>query len=57
MRLRHVSVDTMGADSDTFAIEAEGGSDLFNVRASNQPGSDADRSSTSASEGRRSTAR
>ena len=41
VRLRHVSVDTKGADSDTFAIEAEGGSDLFHVRAANQPGSDA----------------
>ena len=39
--LLDVNVDTEQADSDVYAIEAEGGSDLTNVHASNQPGSDA----------------
>ncbi len=39
--LRDVNVDTAGADSTTFAIETDGGSDLVNVHASNQPASDA----------------
>ena len=40
--LRDVNADTVGADLDVYAIEAEGGSDLVNVHASNQPDWDTD---------------
>lgn len=39
--LRDANVDTVGADSTTFAIDLEGRSDLTNVHAANRTGSDA----------------
>jgi hypothetical protein len=39
--LRDAIVNTVGADSTTFAIDLEGRSDLANVQASNDAGSDA----------------
>jgi hypothetical protein len=39
--LRDANVDTDGADPSVMALELDGGSDLVNVQASNQPGSTA----------------
>ncbi len=39
--LRDVSVDTVGADPSVQALELDGGSDVTNVRAANQPGNTA----------------
>ena len=41
VKLRDANVDTVGADSFVGALSVDGGSDLLNVHASNQPGSDA----------------
>ena len=42
VRLRNANVDTDGASPGVMALELDGGSDLINVHASNQPGSTAD---------------